>query len=222
MVTNRSGDAMVRMAQSFSLRYPLVDGQGNFGSIDGDAPAAMRYTEARLRTLAEELLSEIGQGTTTFRPTYDGQLSEPMVVPAQVPNLLINGATGIAVGMATNIPPHNLTEVINGLIAMIDDPLIELDGVCAFVQGPDFPTGGEILSTTDEIRQVYEEVGPHRKLRGGYTTESVNRKRFVVITSIPYGVNKSIVEKIAHHIATKSYRKSQISVMRAPMTFASS
>ncbi|MEE2788114.1 MAG: DNA topoisomerase IV subunit A [Myxococcota bacterium] len=197
-------DAMVRMAQSFSLRYPLVDGQGNFGSIDGDAPAAMRYTEARLRTLAEELLSEIGQGTTTFRPTYDGQLSEPMVVPAQVPNLLINGATGIAVGMATNIPPHNLTEVINGLIAMIDDPLIELDGISAFIHGPDFPTGGEILSTTDEIRQVYETGQGPIKLRGAYTTESLNRKRYVIITSIPYGVNKStLVEKIAHHIATR-------------------
>ena len=197
-------DAMVRMAQSFSLRYPLVDGQGNFGSIDGDAPAAMRYTEARLRTLAEELMSEISMGTTIFRPTYDGQLSEPIVVPAQVPNLLVNGASGIAVGMATNILPHNLTEVIDGLVAMVDDPLVDMDVLSDIIKGPDFPTGGEILSTADEIRDVYETGQGAIKLRGGYETETVNRKKCIVVTSVPYGVNKgTLIEKIAHHIATR-------------------
>ena len=198
-------DAMVRMAQSFSLRYPLVDGQGNFGSIDGDAPAAMRYTEARLQRLAEELLAEIGEGTTLFRQTYDGQLSEPVTLPAQTPNLLINGASGIAVGMATNIPPHNLCEVIDALVSMIDDPLVDAESVCRHVRGPDFPTGGEILSSAEEIRNVYMTGQGPIKLRGTYTTEINNRKKCVIISSIPYGVNKStLIEKIAQHIINRS------------------
>jgi len=197
-------DAMVRMAQSFSLRYPLVDGQGNFGSIDGDSAAAMRYTEARLQRMAEELLAEIGEGTTLFRQTYDGQLSEPVTLPAQTPNLLLNGSSGIAVGMATNIPPHNLCEIIDALISMIDDPLVDIDTVCQHVLGPDFPTAGEILSSRDEIKAVYETGQGPIKLRGQYVTEVINRKKCVVITSIPYGVNKStLIEKIAQHIIGK-------------------
>jgi DNA gyrase subunit A len=198
-------DAMVRMAQSFSLRYPLVDGQGNFGSIDGDSPAAMRYTEARLQRIAEELLAEIGEGTTLFRQTYDGQLSEPVTLPAQVPNLLINGSSGIAVGMATNIPPHNLCEVIDALVSMIDDPLVDSESVCRHVRGPDFPTGGEILSSPDEIRAIYSTGQGPVKLRGTYCLEVINRKKCVIIDSIPYGVNKTtLIEKIAQHIINRN------------------
>ncbi|MBV70425.1 MAG: DNA topoisomerase [Myxococcales bacterium] len=198
-------DAMVRMAQSFSLRYPLVDGQGNFGSIDGDGAAAMRYTEARLQSLAEELLAEIGEGTTLFRTTYDGQLSEPITLPAQVPNLLINGASGIAVGMATNIPPHNLSEVIDALVSMIDDPLVDSDTVCRHVRGPDFPTGGEILSSAEELKTIYTTGQGPVKLRGTYEIEVINRKKCVIIDSIPYGVNKStLIEKIAGHIINRN------------------
>ncbi len=190
-------DAMVRMAQPFSLRYPLVDGQGNFGSIDGDPPAAMRYTEARLQAVSEELLGEITAGTVGFRPTYDGQNSEPVVLPAQLPNLLVNGATGIAVGMATNIPPHNLTEVVDALVALIDDPELTHEALCGYVRAPDFPTGGEILSTPEELSTIYETGQGPVKLRGTYSTEVINRKRCVVLQSVPYGVNKgSLVEKI--------------------------
>ncbi len=197
-------DAMVRMAQSFSLRYPLVDGQGNFGSVDGDSAAAMRYTEARLQALAGEFLAEIGAQTVQYRPTYDGQLSEPVVLPAQAPNLLINGSSGIAVGMATNIPPHNLGEVIDALVAMIDDPLVDMRTVCHHVKGPDFPTGGELISTADEIATVYETGQGPIKVRGTYEVEIINRKKCVVITSIPYGLNKStLVEKIAQFIIAK-------------------
>lgn len=197
-------DAMVRMAQSFSLRYPLVDGQGNFGSVDGDSAAAMRYTEARLRALSEEFLSEIGAQTVQFRPTYDGQLFEPVVLPAQAPNLLINGSSGIAVGMATNIPPHNLGEVIDALVAMIDDPLVDMKTVCRHIQGPDFPTGGELISTSEEIASVYETGQGPIRFRGTYEVEVINRKKCVVITSIPYGLNKStLVEKIAQFIVAK-------------------
>jgi len=194
-------DAMVRMAQRFSLRYPLVDGQGNFGSIDGDSAAAMRYTEARLRALSHELLDEINQGTVDDRPTYDGQLAEPIVLPAQFPNLLANGVTGIAVGMATNIPPHNLGEVIDALIAVVDDPLLTIDDICQHIKGPDFPMGGEILSTPGEIRYVYATGQGPIKLRGSYGVEVINRKRCVIVDSVPYGVNKgTLVEKIAQHI----------------------
>ncbi len=197
-------EAMVRMAQPFSLRYPLVDGQGNFGSIDGDGAAAMRYTEARLRALSEELLAEITSGTVDFRPTYDGQNSEPLVLPARIPNLLANGTTGIAVGMATNIPPHNLRELIDACILLIRDPETPTHLLCNAVQGPDFPTKGEILSTKDEIVNVYETGQGAIKLRGEYTTEMINKKRCIIITSIPYGQNKSVlIEKIAQLILAR-------------------
>ena len=150
-------DAMVRMAQPWALRAPLVDGQGNFGSLDGDAPAAMRYTEARLRPLGADLVREIKQDTVAFRPTYDGQLFEPVVLPATVPNFLINGATGIAVGMATNVPPHNVGEVIDACLSLIKSPNARLETLLASVKGPDFPTGGRILNTPDELAKIYEE-----------------------------------------------------------------
>jgi|JI10StandDraft_1071094.scaffolds.fasta_scaffold33214_3 DNA gyrase subunit A len=198
-------EAMVRMAQAFSLRYPLVNGHGNFGSLDGDAPAAMRYTEAKLQHLAEEMLNELDQETVHERPTYDGQLSEPVVLPAQVPNLLMNGATGIAVGMATNIPPHNLAELIHALVALIDDPGLPLAGICQYVRGPDFPTGGEILNTPAELEAIYATGQGPIKLRGTYVEETIAKKRCVVITSIPYALNKSaLVEKIAQHVTDKS------------------
>jgi DNA gyrase subunit A len=133
-------DAITRMVQEFSLRYPLIDGQGNFGSIDGDAPAAMRYTEIRLARIAEEILKDIEKETVSFRPNYDDSLLEPTVLPSKIPNLLINGSSGIAVGMATNIPPHNLVEIINGIIAYIDNPDITIDELMAYIPGPDFPT----------------------------------------------------------------------------------
>jgi len=197
-------DAMVRMAQDFSLRYPLVDGQGNFGSQDGDSPAAMRYTEARLRPLAQELLAELARDTVSFRANYDGQLTEPVVLPAQVPNLLVNGATGIAVGMATSIPPHNLQEVVGACLALIDDPEAGLDAACEHVRGPDFPTGGEILNTSDELRALYESGQGAVKLRGEYHTEVIARRRCLVVTSVPYGVNKgSLVEKIGALVLAK-------------------
>ena len=197
-------DAMVRMAQDFSLRYPLVDGQGNFGSIDGDPPAAMRYTEARLYGVAEDLLSELGQGTVDYRQTYDGQLSEPVVLPAQVPNLLVNGASGIAVGMATNIPPHNMREVVDALIAMIDDPDIDHDELCRHVRAPDFPTAGEILNTPEELSEIYRTGQGPVRVRGSYTTEVVNRRRCILLTSVPYGTNKgALVERIGALIAAR-------------------
>src|SRR6188508_2846369 len=150
-------ETLVRMAQPFSLRYPLVDGSGNFGSLDGDNAAAMRYTECRLARISDEMLIEIDQDTVAFRPNYDGTREEPVVLPARLPNLLINGATGIAVGMATNIPPHNLTEVCKALIEMIDADL-ELTSaqLAKYIKGPDFPTGGQIMNTPQEIREIYK------------------------------------------------------------------
>lgn len=194
-------DAMVRMAQPFSLRYPLVNGHGNFGSLDGDAPAAMRYTEAKLRDIAEALLDEIKQRTVDFRPNYDGQLFEPVVLPAKLPQLLINGSTGIAVGMATNIPPHNLREVGKALVALIDDPELDNGALCKYVKAPDFPTGGEILNSKEELLQVYETGQGAIRLRGQYELEQEGRKRQIVITSIPYALNKStLIEKIAAQV----------------------
>ncbi|WP_412067314.1 DNA topoisomerase (ATP-hydrolyzing) subunit A [Rubrivirga sp. IMCC43871] len=191
-------DAMVRMAQPWSLRAPLVDGQGNFGSLDGDSPAAMRYTEARLRPLGAALLAEIKQDTVAFRPTYDGQMFEPVVLPAPVPNFLINGATGIAVGMATNVPPHNAGEIIDACLSLIKSPNARIETLLASVQGPDFPTGGRILNTAAEIQKIYETGEGAIDLRGEYTTEG---KTTVVVTSIPYAVQKGdLIEKIADHI----------------------
>lgn len=195
-------DAMVRMAQDFSLRYPLVDGQGNFGSLDGDRAAAMRYTECKLRHLAMELLSELKRETVPMRPNYDGTLEEPVVLPAQVPNLLINGVTGIAVGMATNIPPHHLGEVIGALVHLIDAPEATNDDLCQFVRGPDFPTGGTLLTSPAEIKRIYETGEGAVRMRGEWITETIDKKPHVIITSIPYNVIKSdLISDIADHIA---------------------
>ena len=191
-------DAMVRMAQPWSLRETLVDGQGNFGSLDGDSPAAMRYTEARLTALGAEMLSEIKQDTVAFRPTYDGQLFEPVVLPATVPNLLVNGASGIAVGMATNIPPHNLAEVVDAAIALAKSPEARLETLLKHVQGPDFPTGGRLLNTPAEIAQIYATGEGAVDVRGEYEREGKDR---IVLTSVPYALSKGdLIEKIADHI----------------------
>jgi DNA gyrase subunit A len=192
-------DAMVRMAQEFSLRAPLVDGHGNFGSLDGDSPAAMRYTEARLRPLAMELLAEIKKETVAFRPNFDGSLFEPVVLPARIPNLLLNGAAGIAVGMATNIPPHNLTELVDAAIYMISSPNARPQTLVEkFVTGPDFPTGGRVLNTQQQLIDIYSTGEGAIELRGEYEQEGKSR---VIITSIPYGVTKStLIEQIADNI----------------------
>jgi len=200
-------EALVRMSQPFSLRYPLVEGYGNFGSLDGDSAAAMRYTEARLAGMAEELLGELGRGTIDTRSNYDGQLEEPAVLPAQLPNLLVNGATGIAVGMATHIPPHNLKEVITALLKVLKKPQITSEELTKTVRGPDFPTGGEILNTDEELAKIYATGHGSVKVRGTYTIEKVEgheRKRQIVITSIPYELQKgSLVEKIAQLVVDK-------------------
>jgi len=197
-------DAMVRLAQSFALRYPLVHGEGNFGSLDGDSPAAMRYTEARLTAIAEELLRDIRHETVEFRDNYDATLREPIVLPAAIPQLLVNGSTGIAVGMATNIPPHNLGEVVAALVALVKDPDLTTKDLCKYVKGPDFPTGGEILNTRSELRAVYETGQGAIRLRGQYEAAIEKRRRRLIITSIPYAVNKArIVEEIAEHIVSR-------------------
>jgi len=196
-------DAMVRMAQDFSLRAPLVDGHGNFGSLDGDNPAAMRYTEAKLRPLSMDMLQEIRKDTVDFRPNFDGTTAEPVVLPSKFPNLLVNGASGIAVGMATNIPPHNLREVIDAAIYMVDSPNARVSTlVNNHIQGPDFPTGARILNTQDEIEEIYETGKGTIEMRGEYRMKGKTR---AIIESIPYGVDKSkIVEEIADHIADEN------------------
>ncbi len=197
-------DAMVRMAQPFSLRHMLVDGQGNFGSMDGDGAAAMRYTECKLRPLAVELLDEIKKRTVDYRPNYDGQLNEPIVLPAQFPQLLVNGAEGIAVGMATKIPPHNLRAVIDACLMLIDDPDISLKRLARKVKGPDFPTGGVILTDPSDLIQIYETGSGAVRLQGTWVTEKQGRKNYVIVTSIPYGVNKgTLIEKIGMLIAER-------------------
>jgi DNA gyrase subunit A len=197
-------DAMVRMAQDWSLRYPLVDGQGNFGSIDGDNPAAMRYTEARLRRMAEELLDDLDKDTVDFRPNFDDSLQEPSVLPARFPNLLVNGASGIAVGMATNMPPHNLVEVVNGVMAYIDNRDIDTAGLMQFVKGPDFPTGG-IIHGVEGIHSAYETGRGRVVIRAKAEIEPLgNDKEQIIISEIPYQVNKAqTVEKISHLIHEK-------------------
>jgi DNA gyrase subunit A len=193
-------DAIVRMAQPFSLRHPLIEGYGNFGSIDGDPPAAMRYTECRLTPIAQTLLSELREQTVEFRANYSSTAEEPVVVPAQFPNLLVNGASGIAVGMATNIPPHNLKEVCSALVALLDNRELSLDRLSRIIQAPDFPTGGVILNTSDEIRQIYATGQGTIKLRGTYE-RLADRPNAVVITSIPYGIQKdTLVERIGELI----------------------
>jgi DNA gyrase subunit A len=198
-------EAMVRMAQPFALRYPLVHGEGNFGSLDGDSPAAMRYTEARLTALAEEMLADIGAETVPFRANYDSTLDEPIVLPSAIPQLLMNGSTGIAVGMATNIPPHNLGEIVAALTAMIDEPDLDVKGLLRHIKGPDFPTGGEILNPKRELREIYESGQGAVRVRGEYQLESLPRgRRQVVVTSIPYPVNKGeLVEQIAELIVSR-------------------
>ena len=193
-------DALVRMAQPFSLRHPLIEGYGNFGSIDGDPPAAMRYTECRLTPIAQELLTELRDKTVDLRPNYASTTDEPEVLPAQFPNLLVNGASGIAVGMATNIPPHNLKEVCHALIALLDDRELPLEKLTRHVHGPDFPTGGVILNTADEIRQVYATGQGAIKLRGTYENDP-EKANTVLITSIPYGIEKdALVQRIGELI----------------------
>lgn len=192
-------DALVRLAQDFSLRYPLVDGHGNFGSIDGDPPAAYRYTEARMSKISVEMLSDIEKETVDFIPNYDDRLKEPSVLPCRFPNLLVNGSAGIAVGMATNIPPHNLTEVINGMIMIIDNPDATLDEIMAYIKGPDFPTGGIIMGRSG-IREAYTKGRGRLTLRAKADIEEEQNGRFrIVVTEIPYMVNKSrLLESIAN------------------------
>lgn len=197
-------DAMVRMAQDFSMRVPLIDGQGNFGSIDGDPPAAMRYTESRLAKVAHELLEDIDKDTVDFQENYDASAKEPRVVPARFPNLLVNGAGGIAVGMATNIPPHNLGEVIDGCFALIDNPSIELAELQEIIPGPDFPTGGLILGRSG-IRSAYDTGRGSVMMRGKVDVEQIRGDReALIITEIPYQVNKaSMIEKMAELVREK-------------------
>ncbi|HDO19119.1 MAG TPA: DNA gyrase subunit A, partial [Thermoplasmatales archaeon] len=195
-------DALVRMAQDFSLRYTLIDGQGNFGSVDGDAPAAMRYTEVRMSRIAELMLHDIDKDTIDWRENFDGTLREPEVLPAKFPNLLVNGSSGIAVGMATNIPPHNLSEIIDGLIAVIDNPKITTDELMKIVKGPDFPTGGVICGTAG-IRLAYDTGRGHIRVRGKVEIEDKDKKR-IIITEIPYQVNKSdLLKNIADLVKNK-------------------
>jgi DNA gyrase subunit A len=189
---------MVKMAQDFSMRYPLVDGHGNFGSIDGDAAAAMRYTESRMSKIASELLKDIDKDTIDWRSNYDDSRQEPAVLPARIPNLLINGSSGIAVGMATNIPPHNLGEVVDALNLLIDNPQVDLDELMQVLPGPDFPTAGIIVGS-EGIYKAYKTGRGSIKIRAKYEIEErKGGKNAIVITEIPYQVNKArLVEKIA-------------------------
>ncbi|MGH7821683.1 MAG: DNA gyrase subunit A, partial [Candidatus Binatia bacterium] len=185
-------DTLVRMAQDFSLRYPLVDGQGNFGSIDGDPPAAMRYTEARMSRIASELLGDLDKETVDFQPNYDDTTREPAVLPAKIPNLLINGSAGIAVGMATNIPPHNLGEIVDALIALIERPEITIDELFEIVPGPDFPTGG-ILCGRGPIRDAYHDGRGILTVRARVEieTEEKTERQAIIVNEIPFQVNKA-------------------------------
>jgi DNA gyrase subunit A len=192
-------ETLVRMAQPFSLRYPLVDGSGNFGSLDGDAAAAMRYTECRLARISDELLTEIDEDTVAFRPNYDGTKTEPVVLPSRLPNLLVNGATGIAVGMATSIPPHNLGEVCTALVKLLDNPDFSSVQLCRYVKGPDFPTGGQVLNTPEELKEIYKTGSGSIRLRGTWEEGPTGRAtKTIFVTSVPYMVNKSqLIERIA-------------------------
>jgi DNA gyrase subunit A len=211
-------ETLVRLAQDFSLRYPLVDGQGNFGSIDGDPPAAMRYTEARLMPIADEMLADIEKDTVDFVDNYDGRLREPVTLPARLPNLLLNGSSGIAVGMATNIPPHNLNEICDAVIGLIDNPEMSVDELCEIVHGPDFPTGGTIFryedvrnpvsgerERQDAIRHMYATGRGRVVMRAQVAFEEIRAGRMaVVVTELPYQVNKTtLIEKMAELVGTK-------------------
>src|ERR1700735_3572732 len=197
-------DALVRMAQDFSLRPPRIDGQGNFGSVDGDPPAASRYTEARLEKIAMALLEDLDKDTVDFKPNYDEKELEPSVLPARFPNLLVNGAGGIAVGMATNIPPHNLGETIDALLALMDKPDITLDELFEHVPGPDFPTGGSILGRAG-IRSAYATGRGSIIMRAKVAVEELRKDREALIVSeIPYQVNKAtLIERIAELVREK-------------------
>lgn len=197
-------DAMVRMAQTWSLRYPLVDGQGNFGSIDGDSPAAMRYTEARLKKIAEEMLADIDKDTVDFQMNFDDTLKEPTVLPARIPNLLVNGVSGIAVGMATNMPPHNITEAVDGIIAYIDNNEITIPELMKFIKAPDFPTGG-IIYGYEGVKDAYETGRGRIVLRGEANIEQTASGRDrIIVTSIPYQVNKAeMIKKTADQVNDK-------------------
>ena len=197
-------EAMVRFAQDFSIRYPLVDGHGNFGSVDGDSPAAMRYTEARMAKITEEMLKDIRKETVDFMPNFDESLKEPVVLPARFPNLLVNGSSGIAVGMATNIPPHNLGEVIDGTIALMDHPDADLDDITQYIKGPDFPTGGLILGK-EGIRQAYRTGRGRIVVRAKTEIEEMpNNRSRILVHEIPYQVNKArLIEKIADLVKEK-------------------
>jgi len=184
--------ALVRMAQDFSLRYPLIKGQGNFGSIDGDPPAAQRYTECKLSRIGEELLKDIEKNTVEFTDNYDATRKEPVVLPAPLPNLLLNGSTGIAVGMATNIPPHNLIEVCRALIYLIDNPKAETEDLLNFIQGPDFPTGG-IIFNEKEIISAYSQGKGSFLMRGKVDIVEKENKTQIIITEIPFQVDKSVL-----------------------------
>lgn len=183
-------DAMVRMAQEWSLRYMMVDGQGNFGSVDGDSPAAMRYTEARMRKISEDMLADLDKETVDFQLNFDDTLHEPTVMPTKIPTLLINGASGIAVGMATNMPPHNLTEVIDGILAFIDKPEIEIDELITYIKAPDFPTGGTIYGY-EGVREAFKTGRGRIVMRAKATFEESNNKEAIIVTEIPYQVNKA-------------------------------
>src|SRR3990167_2761455 len=197
-------DAMVRMAQDFSLRYPLVFGQGNFGSIDGDPPAAYRYTEARLNHIAEELLEDLEKETVDFIPNFDNSLKEPVLMPGKLPNLIINGATGIAVGMATNIPPHNLSEICDAIIALIKKQEMTIEDLCEIVRGPDFPTGGIV---SGDMLELYKTGRGKLTIRGKVSTESTKNRDLIVITEIPYMLNKTtLIEQIAKLVQDKKIK----------------
>src|SRR6478672_4654609 len=211
-------DALVRLAQDFSMRYPLVDGQGNFGSVDGDSAAAMRYTEARMTAISAELLADIDKETVDFEDNYDGTQKQPSVLPAKLPNLLINGSSGIAVGMATNIPPHHLGEIVDATIGLIDDPNLTSDDLCKYVTGPDFPTGGTIFrfekqrnaltgewETVDAIRQMYAHGRGRVVMRAQVAFEEGRGDRTaIIVTELPYQVNKAaLLEKMAELVKDK-------------------
>ncbi len=184
-------DTIVRMAQDFSMRYPLVDGQGNFGSLDGDSPAAMRYTEARMTRIDREIVDDLDKDTVDWIPNYDNSLNEPTVMPTKVPVLLVNGSSGIAVGMATNIPPHNLTEVVDGLMALIDDPNLTVHQLMSIITGPDFPTGGLICGRAG-IREAYETGKGVVVMRALTHIEKIKggKREAIIITEIPYQLSK--------------------------------
>ncbi len=206
-------DSMVRMVQTFSLRYPLVDGQGNFGSVDGDSPAAMRYTEVRLRRISEEMLRDLDKNTVDFIPNFDDSLQEPTVLPSYLPNLLVNGATGIAVGMATNIPPHNLNEVIDGIVALMRNPDLTNEKLMKYVIAPDFPTAG-IIYGYEGVRSAYTTGRGRVVVRARANIETLkNNRENIIITELPFQVNKAnLIEKIADLV--RSGKITEISNLR--------